>query len=331
MQLPQAIAAVRAALDDMGTFLTFTNQADAANQNTLHVADTSQLQPGAYLLLGSGTNVEGHLVVAASTTSGNGALTLATPLVNASATNTPVGSPLERDEAYTDSITKAIAEYTKFRPLLKRYPNGGLAIVAGQDTYTLPADFIAPDQASFDAAVGLTSSLSATGGTYALVYDASNQFSTSGFGSSMNFGPSPWYGFAPINGNPFNNPNMGMFPQSGPQTFTFVRSNTPTLTILPAPTMGATYDFFYQAPHVAPALGVDTTVPPDDIYLVWAWAKYLRCEALATIAASQATSEKVGDVEISRTRTPQFYRDAAKAAKDEFDRQMRMVPNGLAG
>lgn len=328
MLLIDALSAVRSDMDDNGVLLThFGNNTAALGASVIPVNDLSKVNPGDYILLGEPGALEGHRLIATSGTSGSGTATMSTPTVNALGAYTPIGAPMFMDSEYQDAIKKAIPHYSTYRPLTRRLV--GLAITAGQDTYTLPADFITPDRDSFDDAIGMTSALGGAGGYYSLIYGLANRFSSTGYGSSSNFGSSAWYGLAPIIGNPLDNPNGGM-PQLVPTTYTFIRSATPQLIIEPAPTTSTTLTFFYRALHVVPTANTPCTIAQEDERLVYLYAKYLRCMAIAT-GRSAALKYEINGEKIDHSKAPEYYAAQAAVALTEFEKLTRFIPIGVTG
>lgn len=325
MRLPEAIATLRMALDDTGgapLATTGASGAITAPTFTVPVDNIAVMAKGMYVVLGTGIAREGHWVADVGASS-----VTVTPAVAANfAANTPISPVFYTDDDYAAAIRAAVAQYSRYRPLIKPYT---LSLVAGTDTYSLPADFIEPDRESFDAAIGLTSDARMAGSIYSLIYAAASRFQASGFGSAANWGGSHTFGFAPMHGHPADNPNGGA-PQAAQTTFTFIRSATPSVIVKPAPTVTGDLEFFYKARHVVPTASADTTIPEEDIGLALLYAKYLRCEALATGKAAIGRY-KLENEEIHADKGADQYRGLAKAALDAFNANVVMVGMGSLG
>lgn len=140
----------------------------------------------------------------------------------------------------------------------------GLSLVAGQDTYPLPADFDQVEQSSFDVAIGSRATVQRQVSYYDAIYGVNARLSSVGVGGSLGYsGVGIFFGSNP-NGIP-----GGSGAQSSGTTYRFMKSGVPQLLVMPAPTSGRTLDFFYQCCHIP------ETVPDSDAaellnYALWA-------------------------------------------------------------
>lgn len=329
--LNQMVAALRRQLGDTGTLATYLTAGVLAGVSTLPLADCAAVAAGWFVVVGSGATLEGHQIMALSAPSGPGNATIFPPLMLPQVSGTPVGMALMGDDDLADAIAQAINEYSTYRPRTVRY---ALALVAGQDTYNLPPDWLRPDQPSFDAALGLRSTLEASPGFYTLIYYLSNQFSAVGFGSSAGYSPASFNGFAPIFGNILDNPNAPV-PQTIGFTLTFQQEAQPKLVVQPAPTVNQTFDVFYKAAHPLPenvdVAGVGhpiaSTIALADQYLPLSYATWVVANALAT-GKSQALKYELNEEKIDNSRAPQSYQASAQAALDQWEKALKFRPSG---
>ncbi len=339
MKSVEAISSIRRDMFDVGLFLTSTGAGgpDAADQNTLHVADLTkivntlgdvpQVGPGSYIVVGMPPALEGHLVVAMSGSSGSGTVTLADNLINPIAANTPIWQVLQTDDQILSAIINAQTHYGTYRPRLVRYT---LDILANQDTYTLPSDWIEPDQESLDQAIGSRSNASAMGSYYNFTYDLSNSYALTGFGSAITFGPSAFYQYSPIFGDINDNPNSGIATNNQPLVLIFQRETPPSLVVEPMPSGDTSWDIFYRAVYPAPTPTADFVVRQEDVPYVLEWAKGLRYLALAATRAG-LSSLKAGGIEASYVKSADQYQALAKAAFDIFNQNLRDIPFAAQG
>ena len=327
MKLYEAIAGLRAQVDDSGMFLTsFGAAATAAGDQVIPVQDLAMVSRGCYVLVGTGDTAEGAIITETSALTGVGTVTLAAPLVFDHGAQTPISSALVSDADYIRYLTQAIRHLSTYRPLSKRTT---LELVAGQDVYPLPADFLAPDQESFDAAIGGSSEVRALGSYYSLIYQASSQFATSGWGAGTTYGPVNPMGWAPIAGNIYDNPNSGM-PQARGAEYRFMRQRNPELIVSPAPAAARSLTFFYNAQHTIPTAATDSSLADDDSNLMLLYAKYLACLALST-GALQVMKYEIEGEKVDRSKAPQEYRLLADTALEKFEAETRFIPRGIKG
>lgn len=204
-------------------------------------------------------------------------------------------------------------------------PVVGLSLVASQDTYLLPQDFIRLDQASFNIATGIQLSYRRGVGFYDAVYDISNALSGVGYGSSQGFFASNSRQY-PIAGNPFANPNGGSTAQSfaGGTVFRFIMSAQPMLIVSPAPTAAKTLDFFYYASHSI------ASVPDSELDVILAYARYSALSSQAAILAGLVDYEEEGASE-SGSGNARALNELAQQALSDFDTKIRCKPYFASG
>lgn len=326
MRLYEAIASLRAMVGDTGLFLTSygAGTTDVGAQ-VVPVQDLAMISVGHYVTIGVGDAAEGAIITEKSAATGQGTMTLSAPLELAHGAQSPINAVMVSDGDYVKHLRAAIRHLSAYRPLTKR---AQLALVAGQDTYNLPADFISPDGESFDAAFGQDGEHRLFQSYYAILYDVSSQFAASGWGAGTTFGGVSPFGYAPVAGNMDDNPKK---PVAGKALeFRFVRSSPPQLLVTPAPSAAKDLDFFYQATHTMPAAAADSTVPEDDVNLVLTYAQYLACLALSTGACQVMKYELEGE-KIDKSKAPGEYRANADAALKKFEAETRFTPLGIKG
>lgn len=326
MNLQEAIASLRAQLGDVGAIVTTTGAAGVADEGDaiVPVATLTGLAVNGYVVIGEGPAMSGHRIVDTDDTPGALTITVSPILPADIAAYTPISAPGSTDAIYEAVIIRGVREYSRYRPLIKALT---VDLIASTGTYDLPADFVAPDQASFDMAIGRRSSISNSGGYYALIYDAALRGTTTGYGGSQGLPMIP-YGFVP-------NVNSGVS-LAAPSTFTFNRTNPPTLTVTPAPTQAQAIPFFYTAMHTPPGRYVDvddtgeSTVPLQDESLPLLYANYLLYERQASAAAG-LTEYKLENETMKFDKAPGYYQALASTSMTLFDQSLRFAPYGVMG
>jgi hypothetical protein len=200
----------------------------------------------------------------------------------------------------------------------------GLNVTAGIDTCLLPADFVRPEQSTFDMAVGAKLSYRKGDGYYDASYLISNQLSGTGFGRAANWGPMSSVAY-PLVGNPLDNPNSGIN-QPGQAAFRFYLSDTPSLRIIPSPNTAYVLDFdYYGCQTIA-------SVPSADQEIIMLYA----CYAAATAQAQVMNSVDGGDVKIeeyeqSVSRNALALLKLAESKYKMWEDKLRFAPYGTSG
>lgn len=200
----------------------------------------------------------------------------------------------------TAAMVRAIKEYSRYRGLMKR---STVNVVAGTDTYNLPADFVKIDQESFDLAVGARASVVRQMSFYDAVYTNSLKTSGVGFGQRMSFGSGAFFGRTV----------PGVLGGSPEIVYRFVASATPSLIITPIPTSAVALTFFYYAFHTS------DTVPEYDSEALLEFALYAGLTARAQ-ALGEVGSFKEFDVEESPDKTMALYQKLAAGHLDQWNR-----------
>jgi hypothetical protein len=165
-----------------------------------------------------------------------------------------------------------------------------LNLVANQNTYALPYDFISFDQKTFDLANGSRSWTTRRESFYDGVYAASDRLSGVGYGQSQNFsGLNSTYGQYNGMGAVPNAPNAFIAPSGGASDtlFTVTQGNPPLLNIAPTPMAAATWPFNYYATHQP------ETVPDEDFDALLDCGKMVASNA---IRQQNAGLLKLGDI-----------------------------------
>lgn len=202
----------------------------------------------------------------------------------------------------------------------------GLSLVAGQDTYYLPYDFMRVDQESFDLAVGTRTQLKKSASYYDSAYTLTQALVGEGFGYRQNWGQSPATGGWGVPGDPLNNPNSGFGSNTnvGQTIMRFMGGATPLLSILPAPMVTKTLDFNYYGQHVV------ETIPDYDFQAVLAYAKYACMMARCTTLAAQEDYTE-GDIKHDFSRSVSALRNLAAQERKEFDDKIVNLPYATGG
>lgn len=322
MNLLEYTAHLRSMVDDTGIYLTHIGAAPvAAASQTIPVVELAQVQPGMQILVGQGAAVEGKLVVQTSAASGSGTATLASPLVAGYPAYSPISTVEASDDDYYKAILTGIKQFSNFCALLKEMT---VEILAGTASYGMPADFIEPVQESFEEAIGKRTFESARSlSYYASIQRQVSRGTAPANSLSGDFGSS-------LSTNPLDNPNgivVGV--STSTASYSFTRSATPQLLVVPTPTAAKTLVFYYRARHVAPTASVATSVPVGDEDIPLFYAKYLRCEAMAVSLAKVSQMRLGGEKQIYRN--PEEMRALGKAALEEFNARAVLLPAGTLG
>lgn len=206
---------------------------------------------------------------------------------------------------------RALQALQRFVPLLKPYT---LSLVAGQDTYTLPADWLDVHRPSFEQALGLAGAYQAVSAGYGVVYQLSE-----------NLHPQGW-----AEANPYD--RWAVTPSGRPPTYTFLNGSPRRLVIQPAPASPASYPMFYLAAYNMPALNstapaVADTVSDADSDAVLTFACHLACDAILSDPTALQTL-KVGDRIVDRKEVAKQLGEKSGRKLAEFDRTIRNRPIG---
>jgi hypothetical protein len=207
-------------------------------------------------------------------------------------------------------MTVPAAAYTHFAGSPVARGTLGLALVAGQDTYQLPRDFLQVDQASFDVAIGLKCTLDRSISFYDAIYQITGNLSGVGSGSSMGFGVG-YVGASMANQIPGGYPGAG----AGCMVFRFVLGDYPQLVIMPVPQLTLTLDFWYNASHIA------QTVPDQYFEDLMNYAIYAAVSGREAYFASQLSGEDVGAYKHMTDKTAAALNKTAETAHKHWERR----------
>lgn len=196
-------------------------------------------------------------------------------------------------------IYDAIAQYSRYKPRKRPYT---LNLVQGQNTYTLPTDWIEVDRPSFD---------------YALNPRRSEQYLYGLYG----------YEFDPVMALP---PNLGLRNMQ----FDWYDSDQ-TLIVTPTPLTAYTLTFDYFALHQVSA---DTATPPQpctiaapEIYIAMYWAAAQALDALITDKADKIMVYKAKDVSVDNTEVVQGLEARADQFRKAWQDEIMRRPLGQKG
>lgn len=218
---------------------------------------------------------------------------------------------------YVYTITVPAITYDHMAGELVNQATLGLDLVANQELYALPRDLMGIDQESLDLALGVRAEVKRTSYYYDALYSITNQRSSMRLGAASNVGFGGMFGY-PMVGNPFDNPNQGIF-RNSPVTWSFRFSDRPDLRIIPAPTAARTYRWMYQAQHIA------ATVP--DYHAAWLlhYAIADACTSLASALLEEGVWSEA-DVTEDPARATRSLLDLAETHRKLWDNEIKFRP-----
>jgi hypothetical protein len=207
--------------------------------------------------------------------------------------------------------------------------NPGLHLVAGQNVYQLPYDFITIDQSSFDTAVGKKSFWSDGLGFYDASYIFAMELTGFGFGYSANYGVGNPYGYA-IAGDPFDNPDGGgTIPNNTdaiPEGFRFYLGSQPQLVLSPTPDSN-----YNMIPWQYYGAQTPETIMESDTDAV---IKYAAFDALTGYLMKRTFANpdrKIGNATYSESKSLDVMMKMADGLRKDFDRNIRLQPFVTSG
>jgi len=220
----------------------------------------------------------------------------------------PLGAPTR--------ITFGAATKTNARGAYVTKPTVGLQILAGVDTYELPADFVSPDQESLDIAIGAKALVKKTSSYYDSSYTNAMRLVGPTPNASQNVrGAIPYPGY-------WRNPNANILPSG--VTFRFSLAGQPILQITPVPVADLTLDFYYNAQQTV------ETIPDADLDAIidLCAAKALSQRA---VTLGRQGSYKEGDESVDLAKAADALQEQAKMRQEKFDRYFRFRPYAVGG
>lgn len=228
-----------------------------------------------------------------------------------------IGSPLKLT-LHAAATKKHIAGAFITQPTL------GLAIVAGQDTYNLPADWISPDFDSWTRVTGQRRPGKERESFEDGIYQFSEAIGGVGFGLSQTFRGSSSFGGGFV-GVQASGGNLNVPTSQGCRTYTFTDGTPPRLQITPAPTASAVYDFQY----VAQRLPQD--VPDHDVDALLNRAKASAYRQRAGLFAGGTPAFREADVAMNPGENAKALTDQAESCEKQWDIAIRQRPYITSG
>lgn len=212
--------------------------------------------------------------------------------------------------------------------LVQRLPTSGqsvagLNVLAQQDTYALPLDWLRPDQASLDLAVGATADVRHEMSFYDASYGIAGALSGVGYGSASNFvggylGGGTWF---PMAGGNALAPGAGL----SQTLYRFLRSEPPMLVITPTPTEAAVLDFYYYGAHTI------ASIPGGDMEPVLCYALYAVLMAMASRMGGEVDYATGSAEKVYPSKSAEQLRENAASLLAQWERRMVRVPIAVSG
>jgi hypothetical protein len=201
--------------------------------------------------------------------------------------------------------------------------SAGLAIVAATDTYRLPLDWIRPEQASFDLAVGMKGSVNRGDGFYDAGYGMTDALSGVGGGESSNFAGG-YFSAGAADGYGLGGKVFGGCPGGG-TVYRFLTSSPPLLIISPVPQTAAVLDFYYYGMHTI------ESAPERDSDALIALASYSALTARARTMAAELDHSTGASIKQEPSKSAAALLAMAQEAHGEFESRVVWVPYATSG
>ena len=197
---------------------------------------------------------------------------------------------------------------------------GGISLIAGQDTYALPLDWIRIEIESFDLTIGAKSQVRRGNGFYDAAYVISNELSGVGGGLGSNFmalggslgGLLTPFALTP-SGQPISNTSFEI-------VYRFLSNNTPQLIVTPVPVVPSVLDFYYYGGHTFNSL------PDKDMDPCIDYARYKVLSAQASVMAAQIDYAIQGSVRQTPSASARSLREEALVAYNAWRKKIVLMP-----
>ena len=203
----------------------------------------------------------------------------------------------------------------------------GLAVVANQDTYVMPYDFLDPDTDTFDQATGARRWVKRQETFYDGVYLMSGPILGVDYGMAQNFTGAPGYGwgFAGV-GTGTGTPAIGPFSTAvgGETQYIFIPGDATTMQIIPTPIQNTVLDFQYIALHQP------STIPDADLDALCDYAQALCYEFWSAYLGGLIDFKEDYITEYPSQNTAQL-KVMAQNKKTDFDNKVRQRPYCVSG
>ena len=200
---------------------------------------------------------------------------------------------------------------------------GGLNIVAGQQQYAMPLDFLSPEDNSWNIATGQRAYLKQYQTYYNAIYEFSEMTSGVDLGQAQNFiGGGPYITFPGVPAQA----NGSLAVPSGFQqpAYIFTGAGQIVLNLVPAPLSSYTLNFNYWA------LQQPETVPPSDMDALVDLGLWVAVQNNAMIYSAIPDWRDIRQDE-TNSRAAANSRELANLAKERFDTSIRLRPIATAG
>lgn len=234
-----------------------------------------------------------------------------------------VGTPMLLNlSAPTSNVHYAggvVAQLNASNPALT---TGGLNIVAGQQQYMMPLDFLSPEDNTWNIATGQRAYLKQYQTYYDSIYEFTSLTSGVDMGQAQNFIGGPYAIFPGV--PPQANGSLFVPGINQNAAYVFTGSGQVILNVIPTPQTSYTLNFNYYA------LQQPETVPPSDMDALVDLGIYVGVQNNAVAFAAMQDLRDIRQ-DVKSSVAADNSRKIAEDAKSRFDTSIRLRPLAVSG